>query len=262
VKLGEASATATLEEMGVDFRECFGYILSYSFTCFPDVSSGLCCLVLGTRLKQMSILSPSVVSLHVHHRRVGKLHMLLDSDCVMTQTDLCHHFQSYSSEISFETISSGGEIEPIQVDTFCVMLIESTFIKERISRISQCKFLKCVHPTVQFDDDSSAEVGEGTTIEHHTYIGCNVKIGRHCHIGSGCIIAHDTIIEDFCFLGQACLVAGAVRIGKGATLRSACVVAPKCSVGAWTEIGTHSAVISHIDSGICAQGIPALEINC
>ncbi|XRB17680.1 hypothetical protein RI054_16g75250 [Pseudoscourfieldia marina] len=181
-----------------------------------------------------------------------------------------HPFTSYKfgrtntqlpSAASSAVSPSGGEIEPIQVDTFCVMLIESTFIKERISRISQCKFLKCVHPTVQFDDDSSAEVGEGTTIEHHTYIGCNVKIGRHCHIGSGCIIAHDTIIEDFCFLGQACLVAGAVRIGKGATLRSACVVAPKCSVGAWTEIGTHSAVISHIDSGICAQGIPALEIN-
>lgn len=67
---------------------------------------------------------------------------------------------------------------------------------------------------------SESEIGEGTDIPHHSYIG-NASIGRYCNIGDAVttsnfdgINKHQTIIEDGCFIGTQMKIVPPVKIGR------------------------------------------------
>jgi acyl-[acyl carrier protein]--UDP-N-acetylglucosamine O-acyltransferase len=71
-----------------------------------------------------------------------------------------------------------------------------------------------------FAQISESEIGEGTDIPHHAYIG-NANIGQYCNIGDSVTISnfdgitkHQTIIEDGCFIGTKTRIVSPVRIGR------------------------------------------------
>lgn len=71
-----------------------------------------------------------------------------------------------------------------------------------------------------FAQISESEIGEGTDIPHHSYIG-NATIGRYCNIGDAVttsnfdgVSKHQTIIEDGCFIGTQMKIVPPVVIGR------------------------------------------------
>lgn len=67
---------------------------------------------------------------------------------------------------------------------------------------------------------SESEIGDGTDIPHHSYIG-NASIGKYCNIGDAVttsnfdgITKYRTIIEDGCFIGTQMKIVPPVRIGR------------------------------------------------
>lgn len=67
---------------------------------------------------------------------------------------------------------------------------------------------------------SESEIGDGTDIPHHSYIG-NAEIGKYCNIGDAVTISnfngiqkHKTAIEDGCFIGTQMKIVPPVRIGR------------------------------------------------
>lgn len=71
-----------------------------------------------------------------------------------------------------------------------------------------------------FAQISKSDIGEGTDIPHHSYIG-NATIGRYCNIGDAVttsnfdgINKHQTVIEDGCFIGTQMKIVPSVRIGR------------------------------------------------
>lgn len=67
---------------------------------------------------------------------------------------------------------------------------------------------------------SESEIGDGTDIPHHSYIG-NAVIGKYCNIGDAVttsnfdgIRKHQTVIEDGCFIGTQMKIVPPVIIGR------------------------------------------------
>ena len=61
-------------------------------------------------------------------------------------------------------------------------------------------------------------IGDGTKIDNHVQIGHNVRIGRHCVIGSMTGIAGSSVVEDGVTISVQVGITDHVRIGKGAVL--------------------------------------------
>jgi UDP-3-O-[3-hydroxymyristoyl] glucosamine N-acyltransferase len=106
------------------------------------------------------------------------------------------------------------------------------------------------HPTAVID----GEVGEGTTVDAHAWIGPNVSIGRNCVIGPGVKIgqdgfgytkqdgrwvrkpqSHGVVIADDVHIGaNTCIDRGSYRdtqIGRGTRIDNLVHVAHNCIIG-------------------------------
>jgi bifunctional UDP-N-acetylglucosamine pyrophosphorylase/glucosamine-1-phosphate N-acetyltransferase len=75
-----------------------------------------------------------------------------------------------------------------------------------------------------------AQIGEGTKVKHHSYLGDTV-VGKNVNIGAGTITAnydgknkHRTVIEDDAFIGVGAVLIAPVRIGKGAKVGAGSVI--------------------------------------
>ncbi|MGB2599993.1 MAG: NTP transferase domain-containing protein [Candidatus Omnitrophota bacterium] len=74
------------------------------------------------------------------------------------------------------------------------------------------------------------EIGEGTKVKHHTYLGDTV-VGKNANIGAGTITANydgenkfPTVIEDGAFIGVNAVLIAPVKIGKDAKVGAGSVV--------------------------------------
>ncbi len=97
-------------------------------------------------------------------------------------------------------------------------------------------------------EDTTAEVGDNTTIrecvtinrgtidKYKTVIGSNCLIMAYAHIG------HDCIIGNYCILGNTCQLAGHVIIDDYAIFGGACAVQQFSKIGAHAYIGGGSLV--------------------
>jgi len=88
-----------------------------------------------------------------------------------------------------------------------------------------------IQPTVKIGNNvmlwSGNHVGHGTVIRDHTYVSSHVVIAGHCEIGQRCFMGVNSTIKDFTKIGDDCFIA------------------------------MDASVVSNLDDGSVALGMPA-----
>ena len=124
------------------------------------------------------------------------------------------------------------------------------------------KYLSNIHP--------DAEIGTGSVIHSHVWIGKDVKIGKNCKIQAFVFIPDGVTIEDNCFLaphvvltndpnlevkGKSCwkptLIKKGAKIGAGAKIKAGVVI------GEGAIIGMGAVVTKNVPPGETWVGNPA-----
>ena len=89
-----------------------------------------------------------------------------------------------------------------------------------------------------FAEIKNSQVGEGTKVPHHSYLG-DAQVGAGVNLGAGSITVnydgknkHRTVIEDGAFIGCNCNLVAPVRIGKRAFVAAGTTVTKDVPAGA------------------------------
>lgn len=158
---------------------------------------------------------------------------------------------------------------------------------------------------LEFDDsivvDSSAIVGEGTKVWHHTqirdgvsigvhcvigrnvYIGSGVQIGNRCKVQNNALIYEPARIEDGVFIGPGVILTNdqyprainpnltlkssadwvpvGVSIGIGASIGAGSVCVAPVRIGDWALVAAGSVVTKDVSNFALVAGVPARRIG-
>ena len=115
-----------------------------------------------------------------------------------------------------------------------------------------------VHPLI---DTAQAEIATGSVVQDGVILSPGVRIGRHCLINIGAIVAHESVVEDVCFLGPGAILNGRVHIREGAFLGAGCIILPNIVVGEGSIVGAGAVVTSDVPPYSTVVGCPARVIN-
>lgn len=87
------------------------------------------------------------------------------------------------------------------------------------------------------DEDTTAEIGDGTTIREYVTINRGTAdkgktvIGKNCWIMAYCHIAHDCIVGDHCIFSNNSTLAGHITVGDHVVLAGMTAVHQFCMIG-------------------------------
>lgn len=112
----------------------------------------------------------------------------------------------------------------------------------------------------------AVEIGEGSVLCSHTYIGSNAKIGKGLHLNYFAQVAHDCRIGDFVTLAPRATCNGAVVVEDYAYLGSGCLIRQSrynempLTIGAGAKIGMGAVVTKSVPPGVTVVGNPARQM--
>lgn len=118
-----------------------------------------------------------------------------------------------------------------------------------------------IHPSV--------EIGEGSVIHSHVWIGEGVKIGKNVKIQAFTFIPTGVIIEDNVFIGPRVTFTNDKNppsgkanwketfVREGASIGASCTILPGVEIGKGSRIGAASLVTRSIPNNVIAFGSPA-----
>jgi sugar O-acyltransferase (sialic acid O-acetyltransferase NeuD family) len=115
-----------------------------------------------------------------------------------------------------------------------------------------------VHPGV---DTAGSDIGVGSVVQDGVILSPGVRIGRHCLINIGAIVAHESVVEDVCFLGPGTILNGRVHIKEASFLGAGCIVLPNLVVGEGSIVGAGAVVIDDVPPYSTVVGCPARVIK-
>jgi sugar O-acyltransferase (sialic acid O-acetyltransferase NeuD family) len=105
--------------------------------------------------------------------------------------------------------------------------------------------------------DSTATIGEGTTIALFSFVGPQVKIGDFCKVNVRASIHHDVTIGSCSVIGPNVTVCGNVGIGRSVMVGAGATILPGIKVGDNVVIGAGAVVTRSVESNQTVVGIPA-----
>ena len=111
----------------------------------------------------------------------------------------------------------------------------------------------CVSPT--------ARLGRGVAIMAGAVVNADTSVGDASIINTGATVDHDGVIGTAVHIAPQCALAGTVRVGDTAFLGIGTKVIPGCTIGEGAITGAGSVVVSDIEPGVTAVGVPARIIK-
>lgn len=106
-----------------------------------------------------------------------------------------------------------------------------------------------------------ARIGAGSMVCAATIVNTNVRIGEHCIVNLDCTVGHDAVLEPFVNLAPGVHVSGWVRLGEGADVGTGTAINEHVHVGAWSIVGSGSAVVRDLPANVTAVGVPCTAIK-
>jgi UDP-perosamine 4-acetyltransferase len=102
-----------------------------------------------------------------------------------------------------------------------------------------------------------AVVGTGVAIMPGVVINVDSVLGNGAIVNTAAHLDHDCRIGDFAHVGPGCALAGNVVVEAGAFLGVGTRVIPGRTVGEWSTLGAGSVVVRDVPRGVVAMGVPA-----
>lgn len=104
-------------------------------------------------------------------------------------------------------------------------------------------------------------VATGAVVCPDVLVSCDVQIGEHVQINTGCSIGHDVTIGDYVTLSSACNLTGNVTVEAGAFLATAVSIIPGKRIGAGSLVGAGSVVLKDVPAGVTVFGNPSTIVG-
>lgn len=139
--------------------------------------------------------------------------------------------------------------------------VGSGAIRQKIEHLLRFKTAAdpIVHPMAAIDLD--VRMQPGTTIFAQATVTTNIDLGRHCHIGRGAAIGHDSVLGNYVTVMPLASVSGSVRIGDRATIGAGAVVRQGQTIGPDAMVGAGAVVVNDVPPGAIVVGNPAKPIG-
>jgi sugar O-acyltransferase (sialic acid O-acetyltransferase NeuD family) len=133
-------------------------------------------------------------------------------------------------------------------------------IMERIQKIMPAfEFIQVIHPSAVVATDVT--IGPGTVILAGAIINSGSTIGSHVIVNTRATVEHDNVLADFSSVGPGATLGGYVRLGSHSSIGIGSCVRQKTTIDENVVIGAGAVVISNIEHGVVAYGVPAKPIR-
>jgi len=121
------------------------------------------------------------------------------------------------------------------------------------------QFATLIHPSASVS--SRAQLDRGTLVNFGVSIAGNIKIGRHVALGAGCILGHDTQVEDYVVIAPGAVISGAVRLGRSCYIGARAAIRQNLQIGECCLIGMGAVVLKDVRTWNTVVGIPARPLE-
>lgn len=112
-----------------------------------------------------------------------------------------------------------------------------------------------IHPSATIG--ANVELLPGAILCAGVRVTTNIKIGRHVHINLNSTVGHDSTIGDFATINPLVAVSGNCTIGALTNLGTHSAVLPGISVGTGAVVGASACVTKDVASKTTVKGVPA-----
>lgn len=124
--------------------------------------------------------------------------------------------------------------------------------------LGNVEFPSFVHPSAVVSP--SARIGRGTVVMPGAVVNADAVVGDHCIVNTGASVGHDCSLADFCHVASHATLCGGVHLEEGVWIGAAAVVNQGLKAGAWSTVGSGSAVTGDVMEGDTVAGVPAVKI--
>lgn len=105
-------------------------------------------------------------------------------------------------------------------------------------------FPALIHPRATVEN--SAQVGAGTQVFAHAYVGSSAILREKCMVNTGAVVSHDCEIGAYTHIAPGCLLAGHVHVGQKALIGMGVTTAIGVSIGEGARVGNGAVVLADL----------------
>lgn len=120
-------------------------------------------------------------------------------------------------------------------------------------------FPPLIHPSAQVGE--TAEIGSGAIIAWNSVVTVSCRVGNFSLVYINNSVPHDSLVGDFATLYVGVILGGASQVGEGAMLGSGSIILPGKKVGTGSVVGAGAVVVDDIPPNSVAVGVPARVIK-
>jgi sugar O-acyltransferase (sialic acid O-acetyltransferase NeuD family) len=164
-------------------------------------------------------------------------------------------------EVCGSTVLPTGDLHLQNYQQFIICLGDN-YIRARRFEEARSRGLEpvlLIHPSAVIS--ASSKIGAGAMVLPLVVVGGGVSIGVNCILNTGCIVEHDSKVEDHVHIGPGAVIGGDVPVGSYVTVGMKAAVLSRVKVGRGSVVGAGAVAIADVAQGWVVAGVPARPLR-